>query len=153
MAADGENGNGLTKLANFFKFLPSILKKNCEKPIMALFSLRKITRYFLLGVFRAIVCVIGGIPLIFSVFIVNRGTGYETLQTSLAITKELLYLTMHTFCFSINGDISIGQLLEQKFNIYCGCARSWQKNDNKNIEQRHFRYHSHCALLAMVYFN
>ena len=61
-----------------------------------------------------------------------------------AIIYVELYLTVHIFCFSItrydklNGNISICQLLEQKFNIYCGCARSRPQNDNKNIEQRHF---------------
>ena len=28
--------------------------------------------------------------------------------------------------------ISIGQLFEQKFNIYCGSVRSRPKNENKN---------------------
>ena len=45
-----------------------------------------------------------------------------------------LYLSVHNFFFrshamteQLNGNISIGQLLEQKFNIYCGCARSRPK--------------------------
>ena len=45
--------------------------------------------------------------------------------------------------------ISIGQLFEQKFNIYCGCVRSRPKIENKNIEQRHFLSFTTIALYKL----